>query len=292
MNFEILRNMESFTKDMFNRIIAFQEKEHAAWNNSLPFDERITGLPLHYLIFSNADRDPATHGPTVAHYYPLRQEMQSIARYAKAASGNDNPVIVDAHGRNGFIGSLVAREAECDVLGLTDADEKPNQIEKFASENYHPKVQSLADYHGPVDLLLSSWMPSNTDISDDVKRLHPTIVIYIFSEHTNPETGEWQTGKENAFGEQLGDDYHLIDDWQVIRQENLLHEVWPDLTGNIAETRFVRVYAKTGSGITQQELEDTDPSYDWEDELIMTETALAAKQEMMRRGFPPENMIT
>jgi hypothetical protein len=290
MNFEILRNMESFTKDMFNRIISFQEKEHAAWNTTLSFEERITGLPLHYLIFSNADRDPATHGPTVAHYYPLRKEMQSIARYAKAAS--DTPVIIDAHGRNGFIGSLVAREAECDVLGLTDADEKPNQIEKFASENYHQKVQSLADYRGPVDLLLSSWMPSNTDISADVKRLQPTVVVYIYSEHTNPDTGEWQTGKENAFGEQLGDDYQLIDEWQVIRQKDLLHEIWPDLTGNIAETRFTRVYAKVDSGIDQHELEDTDPSYDWEDELIMTETAMAAKQEMVRRGFPPENLIT
>ena len=54
--YEKLRDMEFFSEDMFNRIIEFQERLHPAWNSALPFAERIKGLPLHALVFSNPDR--------------------------------------------------------------------------------------------------------------------------------------------------------------------------------------------------------------------------------------------
>jgi len=283
MNFEILRNMEGFTQDMFNRIIGFQEKEHAAWNTNKDFAERIKGLPLHYLVFSNADRNPDIHGPTVAHYYPLRKEMLAIAHYAQAVA--DKPVIIDAHGRNGFIGSLLARETLGQVVGLRDPKEKPNQIENFMDNQcYTQQPGTLADYQGQADVIFSSWMPSCTDISDDINRLKPKLVVYIYTEHANPETGEPQTGLGNAFGERLGEGYQLIDEWQVIRSQDMFHEIWPDLTGNIEEVRSVRIYAN--QDLEQQPLPSPSQVYDWENELLMTETALSAKREMMRSGFP------
>src|SRR5210317_1134681 len=87
--FAPLKHMESFTNEMFNRIIAFQEKEHAAWNTELDYGKRIEGLPLHNLIFSNPDRDPENFGPTIAPYYPLREEMEKLAAYSKQVA--DDP---------------------------------------------------------------------------------------------------------------------------------------------------------------------------------------------------------
>lgn len=287
MDYEILRNMESFTQEMFNRIIDFQEKQHPAWDESLSFDERIAKLPLHYLIFSNADRDPNTFGPTVAHYYPLRKEMYSIARYADTAG--EKSVIIDAHARNGFIGSLIARETQGTVIGLRDPNEKTNQIQNFYdAERYEIQENTLATYDGPADVIVSSWMPSEVDITDDVIRLNPQIVVYVFTDHVDEENQVRQTGCEGAFGEKLPDAYQLIDEWQVLRPKDLFHEIWPDLTGNIEEVRTVRVYARNGA--QNQTLVDINPHYDWEDELLMAETAYTAKQEMMSRGFPPPNM--
>ena len=102
--FQKLRNMELFTEELFNRIFAFQEKQSAAWDESKPFDERIKGIPLHNLIFSNPDRNPETTGPTVAHYYPLREENRALVYYANQAC--DNPTVLDVPARNGFVGSL------------------------------------------------------------------------------------------------------------------------------------------------------------------------------------------
>lgn len=131
--------MESFTKDMFNRIIDFQEKEHHAWNTNLSFNARIKGLPLHNLIFSNPDRNPATHGSTVAAFFPLREEMQKIAFYVRQLA--DKPVVCDIYPGNGFIGSLLGREIAMGsssteapaVIGQANdpTEIKPNQIESF-----------------------------------------------------------------------------------------------------------------------------------------------------------------
>ena len=126
--FQKLRGMDSFSEELFNRIFSFQEKKHPAWDVNHPFAERIRDLSLHNLIFSNPDRDPQKFGPTVAHYYPLREENRALAHYIRHVS--QSPVVLDLHGRNGFIGSLLAREG-IKVIGLRDPSEKPNQISDF-----------------------------------------------------------------------------------------------------------------------------------------------------------------
>ena len=74
--YEKLRYLEDFSEDMFNRIVGFQMREHPAWNPQASFDERIKGMPLHALIFSNPDRDPAKLGPTVAPFYRSPDERR------------------------------------------------------------------------------------------------------------------------------------------------------------------------------------------------------------------------
>lgn len=283
-NFEVLKNMESFTEEMFNQIIAFQEKQHPAWDNSLPFAERIRNLPLHYLVFSAADRDPATHGPTVAHYYPLREEIIKIMHYAKQVA--ERPVICDLHARNGFIGSLLAREGGDDtkVIGLRHDDEKPNQIEEFFdSDSYEflngPHEQ--LDY----DVAFSSWMPSGENITSTIIEKNPKLIVYIYTNHTDNISGKRQTGTDASFTE-LPEQYKLIEKWTTNRPKDLFHEIWPDLTPSLEEKRHVKIYAHTS-------LKDIAPyknaipctPYDWEKELQMATLAHQAKQSLKNRGI-------
>ena len=285
MSFEILREMEPFTQKLFNGIIGFQERDHAAWDESLNFDERIKDLPLHYLIFSNADRDPKVYGPTIAHYYPLQYEMATIANYAKQVS--EKPVVLDVHARNGFVGSLLAREG-VEVIGLRSEHDKPNQIENFYDKSCYKMTNGeIENTDLPVDVIFSSWMPSPQNITNDIVRLNPKLVVYIFTEHSNEYSGERQTGTSQSFGEQLPSSYKLIDEWQVTRSENLLNDIWPDLSPNIEENRFVRIFANEGFQDIKIN-ENTIPvnGYDWEKELLMAETAHKAKNSMKQRGFP------
>jgi len=285
MSFEILRNMEAFTKEMFNQIIAFQEKEHPAWNEDLSFQERIAKLPLHYLMFSNPDRNPETHGPSVAHFYPLNFEIAKIDAYAKAVS--DDPVLCDIHTRNGFIGSLFAEQG-LKTIGLKDPNEKPNQIENFHTDkNYEVKNGTVADVDFPVDILFSSWMPAGENITDDIIRINPKLVVYVFTEHINEYSKERQTGTDSSFGEELPESFKLIEEWAVTRPKDLLHEVWPDLSPSIEETRFVRIYANEGfHDISVDEDSLNIKPYAWESELLMADTALEAKKQMAQQGFP------
>lgn len=285
--YEPLRDMEAFTEDMFNRVIAFQEKQHPAWNNTLDFSARLEGLPLHYLIFSCADRDPAKFGPTIAHYYPLREEIQKIAYYLRQVS--DQPVLCDVFPGNGFIGSLIARETGTDnqpvkTIGIKHNISLPNQIGEFYDISVYQYTDNvLADT--PCNAALISWPPAESNPTPEVLALDPDLIIYIYTDHKNEETGERQTGSD-AMLDSIPGQYKLIDNWSVTRQKDLLHEVWPDMTPNPEEVRHVRIYAKE----PHHELLLTQPlapatAYDWEKDLQMAELALEAKRDIEMRGF-------
>jgi hypothetical protein len=281
-DFEPLREMGTFTEDMFNRIIAFQEREHPAWNTELSFAERIQGLPLHNLIFSNPDRDPAQYGPTVAAYYPLREEMQKIAHYVKQTA--EQALLCDLYPGNGFIGSLIGREG-IEVVGLQQTDCKPNQIEAFYDSNvYRFSTGPLAQQD--CDAVLVSWPPSGLNPTPTLLACQPRLLIYIFTDHAEEASGVRQTGSADMF-DRLNDDYLEIDAWAVERPRDLLHEVWPDMTPSIAETRQVRIYAHRSLGnIPRLDALPAAQPYDWEKDLQMALLALQAKQDMQARGFP------
>jgi len=296
IDFEPLRNMESFTKDMFNRVIEFQEKEHDAWNANLSFDARIKGLPLHNLIFSNPDRDPAKYSTTVAPYYPLREEMQKIAFYVRQLG--DNPVVCDIYPGNGFIGSLLGRAIAAEagaanpsdktaVIGLQNnvADNKPYQIESFIDPE-HFAYRSEPCNELDFDAALISWPPANSNPSTERVLRQTKLLIYIFTQHLDESTQQRQTGSEEMLTT-LAENYRLIDSWDVTRPKDILHDIWPDMTPSIAETRHVHIYAHHSLSELQtaQNLEPVQ-GYDWEKDLQMALLALQAKQEVQGRGFP------
>jgi hypothetical protein len=282
-HFEPLRNMEAFSEEMFNRIIAFQERQHPAWNASSSFDERIKGLPLHYLVFSNPDRDPAKMGPTVAHIIPLRDEMRRIAAYARQVV--DDPVICDLHAGNGFVGSLLAREG-LKVVGVRDPEAKPNQIKDFYDcEHYELREQSIESIDFPFDVVFSCWMPPGKNYTPQIVKHQPKLIVFIHTKHTREETGEPQTGVPEAFTD-LPERYQLIHEWGMTRPKDLFSEIWPDLTPSIEETRYVKVYADRD--YHDIAVEDDQPSanpYDWERELEMALLARQAMEHLRSQGL-------
>ncbi len=281
--FNKLRDMEEFTDELFNRIFTFQEKTHPAWDPAQPFAERIKGIPLHNLIFSNPDRDPETSGPTIAHYYPLREENKALVYYAKHVA--DTPTILDVHARNGFVGSLLAREGGR-VIGLRDPNEKANQIADFYDpESYEMRQGKLADVDFPVDVAFSAWMPTGQNFTPDIIKLKPKMIIFIYTEHVNEHSKLWQTGSEAAFND-LPDDYRIIDEWSIARPENMLQEAWPDLSACIEETRHVRIYAhQSVAEISQYAPEEMAKPYDWEEDLELALLAIEAKDHLRSRGI-------
>lgn len=283
MNFELLREMDSFSEDMMNRIIAFQSKEHAAWNPNLSFEHRIKDLSLHDLVFSHPQRDPQQSGPTIAHYYPRREEMARIAAYARAVA--PDPVVCDLHARNGFIGSLLAREG-VRVLGLNDPQTKPNQIASF----FDPTIYEITDgtIHNTTrsfDVAFSAWMPAGENLTPAIVLRRPKLIVFVFTEHLDTISQTPQTGTPGAYT-QLPSHYKLIEEWRETRPENLFRDVWPDLTGNIAETRITRIYADTPWHDLQRTASTVPMApYDWEKDLEMALLALEAKQFLRSRGF-------
>lgn len=281
-NFEPLREMSTFTEDMFNRIITFQEKEHPAWNTTLAFEQRIKELPLHNLIFSNPDRDPEKSGPTVAPFYPLREEIQKIAHYVQQVA--EQPILCDLFPGNGFIGSLIGRE-EIQVVGLNHPEINPNQIESFYDNDcFAFSEQPLSQQQ--FDAALISWPPSGVNPSTLLTDLQAKLLIYIFTDHVNESSGQRQTGTEDMLSA-LEEDYREIDAWNINRPKDLLHEIWPDMTPSIEETRKIRIYLQK-SATPIMPIDNLPPcqAYDWEKDLHMALLAMQAKQEIEGRGFP------
>lgn len=280
--FEKLHTMESFSEDMFNRIFEFQQQLHPAWNTELSFEQRIKNLPLHNLIFSNPDRDPARFGPTITTYYPLRAEMQKIAGYARAVASQ--PHVCDLHGGNGFIGSLLAREG-VPVTGLRDPAAKPHQIADFYDPaGYDIRHGSIATIDFKCDVAFSSWMPAGANLTPEIVRHAPKLIVYIHTDHVNEETGVAQTGTAEAYTD-LPARYALIDHWSVTRPADMFYEIWPDLSRCIEETREVKIYADEPWHDLKPEATSDPAVYDWEKELEMIQLALEAKSILRSRGL-------
>jgi hypothetical protein len=282
--YEVLRDMDSVTDAMFNSIVGFQERLHPAWNSQLSFAERIKDLPLHSLVFSNPDRDPERFAHTVAPYYPLRDEIRQIVDCARRVA--DDPVICDVHGKNGFLGSLLAREG-VRVVGLRDPADKPNQIEDFCdTECYRWSDSSIETVDFVADVAFSSWMPSGVNRTPAILALKPRLIVFVHTDHIDASSGTAQTGTPEAFTD-LPENYCLIANWSIVRPQDLFHEIWPDLTPSIEEIRQVKIYAdRPYHDIdVQGETGRADP-YDWERELRIALTAHEAKHHLRSLGFP------
>ena len=280
-HFAALRDMDTFTDDMFNRIVAFQERKHAAWDENRPFSERIAGLPLHYIVFSNPDRNPATHAHTVAPYYPLRDELRMIAHCVRQVAAE--PIVWDVYPGNGFIGSLLAREG-VQVVGTRDPAAKMNQIANFFDTDFYQMREisaNAADF--AADAAFVSWMPAGLNSTPMILTRNPKLIVFVFNTHTYGE-GKPITGTPEAFSD-LPDHYTLIAEWEMTRPENLFHDPWPDLTPSPEENRCVRIYAREDyAAIDVKTIQPATP-YDWEKELNMALLAIEAKNIIRKSGF-------
>ncbi|MBL1433283.1 MAG: hypothetical protein COB94_007560 [Gammaproteobacteria bacterium] len=282
MDFERLKQMGPFSDAMLNRIIAFQEKQHPAWDESASFDERIKDLPLHALVFSNPDRNPETHRHTVAPFYPLRSELRRIAAFIKKLNVT-HPRTVEFECGNGFVGSLLGREG-VKVEGLRGKDYKPNQLESF----YDPEVFALIEddddfIETGVDVALSVWMPSSVNLTPTMLATKPKLVIYMYTDHEHE--GVSQTGLPEAFTD-LPANYKLIEDWSITRPADLFHEIWADLTPSMEEIRHTRIYASTDYfDIAVDDDEEELECYDWEKELEMALLGHEAKRFLHAKGI-------
>lgn len=293
MNFEKLKNMETFTTELFDQIVSFQEKEHPAWDNSLSFDQRIKNLPLHSLIFSNPDRDPALFGPTIAFYHPLHGEMHALAHYALQVA--EHPIVCDVHGGNGFIATLFAKDLDgtgAQVFALQDDKQKPNQIESFYDPQLVERLNvSITALDRPFDVALSSWMPAEQNYTPDIVQHQPKLIIFIYTEHQHEKTGGRQTGTQEAY-ENLPENYKLIDEWDITRPQDLFHSSWPDLTPNMEEVRKVKVYAAAPYHDIKlyDNVNSVEPYY-WETELDMALTAIEARSFLHKKGITADRMF-
>ncbi|HED39653.1 MAG TPA: hypothetical protein ENJ13_04405 [Chromatiales bacterium] len=282
--FEKLRHMEAFSEAMFNRIISIQEKDHPAWDTTKPFVDRIKNIPLHALIFSNPDRDPAEFAATIAPFYPLRGEMQQIAHCIKQVA--EAPIVCDLHAGNGFVGSLLAHEG-VKVVGTRDPAAKPNQITDFYdAERYTMKEMAVDAIDFKFDVAFSAWMPGGKNLTPEILKHKPKLIVFIHTDHTDEKNEVPQTGTPEAFTA-LPENYALIAGWSITRPQDCLKEVWEELTPSIEEVRHVKIYADTpwheidlGEGLVPEE------PYDWEKELDMVLTGLSAKEHLRSQGFP------
>ncbi|MBL4851759.1 MAG: hypothetical protein JKY90_05700, partial [Gammaproteobacteria bacterium] len=264
---------------MLNRIISFQEKQHSAWDESASFSERIKDLPLHALVFSNPDRNPETHRHTIAPFYPLRSELRRIAAFIKKLG--DNTRTVEFECGNGFVGSLLGREG-IKVEGARGDSYKPNQLESFYDPEVFSFINSVSDLNdGGVDVALSIWMPSGVNLTPSMLLAKPKLVIYMYSDHEHE--GLAQTGVPEAFND-LPANYKLIEEWSITRPADLFHEIWPDLTPSMEETRHTRLYASTDYFDIVVDDEENVEGYDWEKELEMALLGHEAKQFLHAKG--------
>ena len=305
--FLALRDMESFTEDMFNRIISFQEKQHPAWDTGADFEQRIRGLPLHYFIFSSPDRDPVQFGPSVAHYYPLTEEIHKLAHYIKYSQATS---VVDMYPGNGLVGSLLARELarqlpaatsspksriqksvlqEPRVHGLAYNNIKPCQIDSFFDQEHyrlHDRQEDFEQYRADCDVIFASWIPSGLNPSSEMLRQQAKLIIYVGTDHINTETGQRQVGDERML-QDLDPQYTLWSQWSTTRPKDVLHEIWPDMTPNIEEVRTTHVFARNDmTPAPPFKFSPESPLFDWELELDMALLAREAKQLLQIRGLP------
>ena len=162
---------------------------------------------------------------------------------------------------------------------------KPNQIESFSDSSCFSIDDNPIEKRS-CNAVLISWPPAEVNPSQQVIGLQPKLIIYVFTNHVDETTGVRQTGSKDMLTT-LANDYRLVDQWEVHRPKDLLHEIWPDMTPSIEETRQVHIYAHSSliKFTAVQSLPPAQP-YDWEIDLQMALLALQAKQEVQSRGFP------
>jgi hypothetical protein len=263
---------------MLYRIAEFQSRRHPAWDENLSFSRRIEDLPLYALEFNNPDRDRETDGPTIAHYSPARAEIACIANLCTQL--DPRATLLDIGCGNGFIGSLIAREG-IRTVGIDNWIWRRPQIRSF----YDPECYEL---RAPCDLeavtekfdaALCSWMVPNANLTGEVVRLQPTLIIHVMSPDFGDD-GSPTTGCNAAY--ELPAGYRNLARWVAATPADYFHALDPCLTRNGVQLRIVEIWARQdGPKITFPGLTEELDEYPWEKERMQLNSTRIA------RGLPP-----
>ena len=134
------------------------------------------------------------------------------------------------------------------------------------------------------DVAFSSWMPAGANLTPRILQYTPKLIIFIHTDHVDETTHIPQTGTPEAFRD-LPARYKLIAEWSITRPQDMFHEIWPDLSQNIEETRQVKIYADAPfHHLTAPGDELGGEKYPWENELDMILLALEAKTHLRAMG--------
>ena len=172
------------------------------------------------------------------------------------------------------------------MIGVREPASKPYQIKDFYDrERYELRELPLDEIDFSFDVAFSCWMPAGKNYTPQILKLQPKLIVFIHTQHISEESGQPQTGVAEAFTN-LPERYQLIHEWGMTRPKDLFHDVWPDLTPSIEETRYVKVYADRD--FHHIDVEDDQPSadpYDWEQELEMALLARQAMEHLRAQGM-------
>lgn len=246
---------------MRDRVALFQQHCHPVWNSNAPFDSRITRLPLYALEFNNYDRDKQRNGPTIAHYSPARRELVAIASMCQSLG--PDVTVLDIGCGNGFIGSLLAREA-VRVIGIDDLSWKPPQIrELYDSNAYELRVPcSLSDFRDTFQVALCSWMVPDANLTTEILARGPALVIHIFSLDCSAD-GLAITGSNEAY--RCQSPYVVLGRWGVVTPGDYFAALDCSFSANNRKLRVVEVWKrKDAPDVSFPELNVVDEEYDWE----------------------------
>lgn len=254
-----------FLDSMLEGIIAFQQYRHPAWNETSPFEERISRLPLYALEFNHPDRDAKLHGPTIAHYAPDQREIAALAQ--TIGSIGSCLCVLDVGCGNGFVGSLLAREG-VPVVGIDDHSWHQPQIPRFHDPGVYQlrAPLSLEDFNEEVDVTFCSWMVPGSNLTKLLVGCHPKLIIQVYSPDCE-RGGLRETGTNDAYI--LPDGYMRLGAWAACTPENFISHAIPGIPPKYQTVRIVEIWSRKDMSAARvyapTESESTDPYY-WDSE--------------------------
>jgi len=203
---------------LHSNLCDFYYRRHPAWNSDLKFSERLSNLPLYYLIFSHHSRDKDRHSVTATHYVPRRQEMMVLAKIIK--SYGEKLKVCDIGCGNGFLGSMLAREG-MEVFGIDDRSYKQPLIPNFYDKDCYNVIEtSLESLEINFDIALCSWMVPGTNLTKTILDKKPLLIIHFFSPDMQGD-GTPTTGMPKAYECPVG--YKFLTGWMNVIPVNFFY---------------------------------------------------------------------
>lgn len=143
---------------------------------------QMNGTPLRDITLENICGTDKT--APASYWAPRREEIQRFVDIAKAVhTGEGKPRVLDVGCGTGFLAYLLAETGEVDVIGL-DPEESLITKSPYSHPNLQLEVGDSKDaaerYSGQdFDLVISSWMPYQLNLTPDIRDIGAKVIVYI-----------------------------------------------------------------------------------------------------------------